>query len=56
MKVLKHLFLAKPIFGKWDETMIWSCLEGVMGQIIVDDETQPKSALAKLGERAHLDF
>lgn len=56
MKVLKHLFLAKPIFGKWDETIIWSCLEGVMGQIIVDDEKQPKSALAKLGEKASFGF
>ena len=25
------------LFGDWPETLIWTCLEGTMGQIYVDD-------------------
>jgi hypothetical protein len=34
------------LFGNWPETIIWSCLEGTMGQVYVDDSQSPQSALA----------
>lgn len=41
------------LFESWDETMIWSCLQGVMGEIYtVEEKTEsegPKSAVAVLG-------
>ncbi len=43
----------ETLFEDWDETMIWSCLQGVMGEIYVAEEkTKPeeyKSAVAVLG-------
>ncbi len=38
------------IFGDWQETLIWSCLQGVMGNIYVDNEENPESAMAILGD------
>ena len=38
------------LFGDWEETMIQSCLEGVMGQVYVDDKYNPASAMAILGD------
>lgn len=39
------------LFESWEETMIWSCLQGVMGEIYVDENEEecPKSAVAVLG-------
>lgn len=34
----------KPLFNNWQETMIWSCLQGVMGNAWADDISKPKSA------------
>ena len=42
--------LAAPLFAGWDDTMIWSCLQGVMGHIYVDSLQQPRSAMALLGD------
>ncbi len=39
-----------PLFAGWNETMIWSCLQGVMGNLYVDDAAQPNSAAAVLGD------
>ena len=43
----------EKLFKNWDETMIWSCLQGVMGEIYVTEEKikpeEPKSAVAVLG-------
>lgn len=47
---LKDLDKAKAIFGDWEETIIYSCVQGVMGDIYVDDEINPKSAMAILGD------
>lgn len=47
---LKHTDAAKPIFGNWQETMIWSCLQQVMGHIYADDLQEPQSAMARLGD------
>lgn len=40
----------KHIFANWDETIIWSCLQGVMGHIYADDRENPSSAMAILGD------
>lgn len=43
-----------PLFGKWEETIIWSCLQGVMGKIYADDPSAPAAAMAMLGDFAFL--
>ncbi len=40
------------IFEGWDETLIWSCLQKVMGNIYVTDREHPVSAMALLGDFA----
>lgn len=40
---------AKHIFEGWDETLIYSCLQKVMGKIYVTDKDNPKSAFAYVG-------
>lgn len=42
--------LAAPLFGDWPETMIWSCLSGMMGDIYADHPTSPTAALSVLGD------
>ncbi|WP_394405827.1 GNAT family N-acetyltransferase [Streptococcus sp. 20-1249] len=56
MKRLNNLSSAISLFQDWQETMIWSCLQGVMGEIWVDDSDNPQSALAKLGKQASFGF
>lgn len=41
---------AAPLFGSWSETILWSCLQGVMGAVYGDDPTAPRSAAAVLGD------
>lgn len=41
---------AAALFGDWEETMIWSCLQGIMGKIYADDPAHPSSAMAVLGD------
>ena len=46
--------LAEPakvqsLFDGWEETLIWSCLQQVMGKVFVTDPENPKSALAFVG-------
>lgn len=41
---------AAALFEGFEETLIWSCLEQVMGHIFVDDLEHPKSAMAMLGD------
>lgn len=40
---------AAGLFAGWEETLIYSCLQGVMGKILVTDERSPMSACAVLG-------
>ena len=40
----------KFIFTPWQESMLWSCLQGVMGTIYTDNPDNPKSAMAVLGD------
>ena len=47
-KIIESGRVAK-LFAGWEETMIWSCLQGVMGEIYADDAEHPKSAVAIVG-------
>lgn len=38
------------LFEGWQESMIWSCLQGVMGELYVDSLETPASAMALLGD------
>lgn len=38
------------LFGNWEETMILSCLQGVMGSIYAPDVACPRSAAAQLND------
>lgn len=40
---------AEPIFAGWEETLLYSCLQKVMGKIYVTDLENPKSAFAFVG-------
>lgn len=42
------------LFRGWAETLIWSCLQGVMGNIYTTDCKNPTSAMAILGDFAFL--
>lgn len=41
---------AASLFGGWPETILWSCLQGVMGVVYGDDPAAPRSAAAMLGD------
>lgn len=49
----KDIAKVEKLFEGWDETMIWSCLQGVMGEIYVTTEKleqeKPRSVVAVLG-------
>ncbi|GFI14854.1 hypothetical protein IMSAGC009_00006 [Lachnospiraceae bacterium] len=47
---LRQTAKAAALFEGWQETLIWSCLEGVMGKIYVDAVDSPVSAMALLGD------
>lgn len=40
----------KKLFEGWQETMIWSCVQGVMGHLYAGDNEKPSSAMAMLGD------
>lgn len=40
----------KSLFGDWSETMILSCLQGMMGEIYATHSKDPGSAMAILGD------
>ena len=42
--------IVTPLFANWEETMIWSCLQGIMGKIYADDLEHPTAAMAILGD------
>lgn len=47
---LKQVKEAKALFEGWQETLIWSCLQGVMGRIYGDSLKNPAAAAAMLGD------
>ena len=38
------------LFASWEETLIWSALQGVMGEIAADDPENPRSARILIGD------
>lgn len=38
------------LFAGWQETMVWSCLQGVMGRLYADAEERPGAVMAILGD------
>lgn len=42
------------LFEEWEETLIWSCLQGVMGKIYGNNRHHPGTAMAILGDFAFL--
>lgn len=47
---LKDTEKAAALFGAWPETLIWSCLQKVMGNIYANSQKAPTSAKALLGD------
>ena len=45
---------AEAFFAGWQETLIWSCLQGVMGQIYGDHPESPSAVMAVLGDFSFL--
>lgn len=41
---------AAPLFAGWEETILWSCLSGAMGEIFANAPERPASAMAVLGD------
>lgn len=42
--------ITAPLFNNWEETIIWSCLQGIMGNIYANDSSNPTAAMAVLGD------
>lgn len=47
---LRQADRAASLFEGWQETMVWSCLKGVMGTAYADSQTRPLSAAVVLGD------
>lgn len=41
---------AEALFDGWQETLIWSCLQGIMGAVYVTALDEPLSAMAAFGD------
>lgn len=41
---------AAPLFGTWEQTILWSCLQGIMGTVYVNHPSHPTAAAAVLGD------
>lgn len=46
---LEDTSLVQSLFEGWQETLIWSCLQRVMGRVFVTDPECPRSACAFVG-------
>ncbi len=47
---LSETDMVKNLFGNWEETMIYSCIQKIMGKLYVADHHNPKSVMAHLGD------
>ena len=41
---------ASKLFGNWEETMIYSCVQKIMGKMYVTEQNNPKSIMACIGD------
>ena len=48
--MMKDLQKIAPLFSGWNETLIWSVLQGHMGYAIADNEVAPEAAQVVLGD------
>ena len=46
---LEDTLKVNPLFEGWQETLIYSCLQKVMGKVFVTNKECPKSAMAYVG-------
>ena len=46
----EEMYRIAPIFEGWNETLLWSCLQGYMGNAWADDLQNPKSAQIITGD------
>ncbi len=51
---LKDTYKVEALFEGWEETLVYSCLQKVMGKVFVTDKDDPKSAMAFVGVFAFL--
>lgn len=51
---LKNKGHVGTLFSVWEDTMVYSCLQGIMGNIYVKDQDKPLSAIAIIGDFAFL--
>lgn len=50
-KYLPHeMGRVEHLFAAWEETVIWSCLQGIMGSVYAPDAACPQSAAAQLND------
>ena len=47
--ILEDTSRVEKLFEGWEETLIWSCLQKVMGKVFVTDPDHPASAFASVG-------
>lgn len=43
-------YCAKALFNDWQETLIWSALQGCMGEVYVNDKLNPCSGQIVIGD------
>lgn len=48
--ITEHCQKAARLFDGWGKSMIYSCLQGYMGNLVVDDTDDPKSAVIDVGD------
>ena len=48
INIVENLENAAGLFNGWSETMIWSCVQGIMGNVYSDDEY--RTAVAAIGD------
>lgn len=46
----KNLWCIASLFEGWNETPVWSCLQGHLGQAFADDPDNPQSAQISIGD------
>jgi len=46
----EDMYKIASIFEGWNETLLWSCLQGYMGKAWADDIENPKSAQILVGD------